>query len=180
MAAELCNHWTKWTLEMLPHPKGWFISYYSSHFAGEDRATAVSGPALSHAIPTLSWCHSWCQTTPTFWNHSYFFLWLPSTSTQPPVSSLPCALVWHSLSVLTMDILMDQATRWIGAPLYNDMTISLTDILYCLQTIAGDQTTVSSSITWHDNYLWWANGTWTTITTAGYPSPWRGGYGLYH
>ena len=46
MAAELCNHWTKWTLEMLPHLKGWFISYYSSHFTGEDRATAVSGPAL--------------------------------------------------------------------------------------------------------------------------------------
>lgn len=34
MAAELCNHWTKWTLEMLPHLKGWFISYYSSHFTG--------------------------------------------------------------------------------------------------------------------------------------------------
>ena len=117
--------------------------------------------------------------------HLHFGIILTSSCGCPPLphshlGPLQYALVWQSLSVLTMDMLMDQATRWIGAPLYNDMTISLTDILYCLQTIAGDHTTVCSSITWHDNNLWWANGTWTTIITAGYPSPWRRGYGLYH
>ena len=164
MAAELCNHWTKCTLEMLPQLKGWFISYYSSHFTGEDRATAVSGPALPITCHPNTLMVSLLVSDYTYILESFLLLPVAALHFHTAACILPTMCLGMTVLISINYGHVDgpgHRMDWSSTLQWHDNK-SHWHSLYCLQTIAGDQTTVSSSITWHDNNFWWANGTWST------------------